>query len=180
MSLPLSRPNAPSAGPTFEQGLPGAECSFPPNPAGFFSEGSGRRPRRKSRFRVSDAADRAALGSEDRPCYQSAPSRTIRYDGPGWFGASPSARMRSNPLLSIPGGVGFRVSWHPRHACYLPVSRELTRGPKMATTGARTTGRERDPFFPLPLPRCLTRCLHRDYFPYSIPCPMGKRWGWVL
>ena len=87
--------------------------------------------------------------------------------------------MRSNPLLSIPGGVGFRVSWHPRHACYLPVSREQTRGPKMTTTGARTTGRERDPFFPLPLPRCLTRCLHRDYFPYSIPCPMGKRRVWV-
>ena len=64
MSLPLSRPNAPSAGPTFEQGLPGAECSFPPSPPeGFVSEGSGRRPRRKSRFRVSDAADRAALGN---------------------------------------------------------------------------------------------------------------------
>jgi len=49
----------------------------------------------------------------------------------------------------------------------------------MTAMGAQTTGRECDPSFPLPLPRCLTRCLHRDYFPYSIPCPMGKRRGWV-
>ena len=76
MSLPLSRPNVPSAGPTFEQGLPGPEYTFPPAPPrGFFSEGSGRRPRRKSRFRVSDAATWPLLGR------MTAPITSLRHPG---------------------------------------------------------------------------------------------------
>ena len=44
VSLPLSRPNAPSAGPTFEAGFARSGVQFPPQPRGVFLRGIGPTP----------------------------------------------------------------------------------------------------------------------------------------
>ena len=101
MSLPLSKPDVPSTADTgldrFEQGLP-PEAVAPRPPEGGFSEGSGRYPRRKSRFRVSDAAAGAAcLYSK----FTVLSGGTVAELAPG---QDPRPRPRFSLLTSLPAG----------------------------------------------------------------------------
>ena len=88
---------------------PARSAVSPPSPPeGVFLRGIGPTPATQEPLSGVGCGNLAALGSKfTAPYYQSPSPGSIRYDGPGWFGASPPARMRSNPLLSIPGGVAL-------------------------------------------------------------------------